>query len=188
MDSSAHPVNIAARRGAPRALPGVALMAALLLGGCSENWMTGLPGPDMFDVPRTNRGIHIEDETLAQVTPGVTGRADIQSLLGSPSATGTFEDREWFYISGVTRQRPGRGPAMENQQVVLVRFSDAGIVQEIRRIGPEARREVAFVERETPSPGNERTFLQRLFGNLGRLAPGLPAQQGGPGNSTASGR
>jgi len=139
-------------------------------------------------VPRTIRGIPIDDEVLTQVSPGVTARADVQSLLGSPSATGTFEDREWFYISGVTRQRPGRGPAMENQQVVVVRFTDAGIVQDVQRIGAEARREVAFVERETPSPGNERTFLQRLFGNLGRLAPGLPAGQSGPGASTTGGR
>lgn len=187
MDSPARPVNIAPTRAA-RLAPGVGLLAVLLLAGCSQNWTTGLPGRDMFDVPRTVRGIPIDDEVLAQVTPGVTGRADIQSLLGSPSATGTFEDREWFYISGVTRQRPGRGPAMENQQVVLVRFNDVGIVQEIRRIGPEARREVAFVERETPSPGNERTFLQQLFGNLGRLAPGVPTTQGGPGGSTTGGR
>ena len=187
MDSPARPVNI---KLPCRARPAscAALVASLFAVGCSGNLPTNLPGPDMFDVPRTQRGIAISDDLLAQVTPGVTGRADVQALFGSPSATGTFEDREWFYISGVTRQRPGRGPAMENQQVVLVRFNDAGIVQQVSRIGAEARREVAFVQRETPSPGNERTFLQRLFGNLGRLGPGVPTSQGGPGASTTGGR
>ena len=30
------------------------------------------------------------------------------------------------------------------------------------------------MDRVTPAPGNERTLLQQLFGNLGRLAPGIP--------------
>ena len=67
------------------------------------------------------------------------------------------------------------------QQVVLVRFDGRGIVEEARRIGPEARREVSFVQRETPSPGTERTFMQRLLGNIGRLGPGVPQTASGPG-------
>jgi hypothetical protein len=40
-----------------------------------------------------------------------------------------------------------------------------------------------MVSRETPVPGNERTLLQALFGNLGR-----PGMEGGPvsGSNPAS--
>jgi hypothetical protein len=41
------------------------------------------------------------------------------------------------------------------------------------------------VRRITPSPGNERTLLQQLFGNIGRVGPGIGNQpQTGPGPST----
>jgi outer membrane protein assembly factor BamE (lipoprotein component of BamABCDE complex) len=83
----------------------------------------------------------------------------------------------------VTRQRPGRTLSIEEQGVVVVRFDPRGTVQEVRRVGQEDGQNVRFVQRETPSPGNERTLLQQLFGNIGRLGPGLGAgqQQTGPG-------
>jgi outer membrane protein assembly factor BamE (lipoprotein component of BamABCDE complex) len=182
MDRPARPVNLRTRA--------FGVVAALgLLGGCSENWWAGLPGPDMFDVPRTVRGHAIDDSVLEQVTPGVTTRADVGVLLGTPSASGTFSDSEWYYISGVTRQRPGRQSALENQQVVIVSFDGGGTVQGVRRLGASDGRTIAFVERETESPGNERTLLQRLFGNLGRLGPGVgQTAPTGPGGPSPSGR
>lgn len=181
MDRHVRPVNLSR-------VAGLLLLGGLA--GCSGNWGTNLPGRDMFDVPRTQRGHAVDAETLAQVTPGVTGRNDVRTLLGSPSATGTFDDSEWYYISGVTRQRPGRNLALEQQQVVVVRFDAGGTVQEVRRLDTDDGRQVAFVSRETLSPGTERTFLQRLFGNIGRLGPGVSAnsQASGPGSTSPSGR
>jgi outer membrane protein assembly factor BamE (lipoprotein component of BamABCDE complex) len=123
----------------------------------------------------------VEDEDLRQIVVGVSSRSDVQALLGSPSATGTFDESEWFYIGGVTRQRPGRLLAIEDQQVLVVRFDNGGTVRELRRLGPEDGRDVRVVSRTTPSPGNERTLMQQLFGNIGRVGPGLGNQPGGPG-------
>ena len=174
-------VNVSRRRSA-------ALGAALLaLAGCSTpSWMPALgdvPGLGLFESPRTMRGHHIDDEDLRQITVGVSTSADVGALLGSPTASGTFDDDEWYYISAITHQRPGRTLGIEDQQVVLIRFNPAGVVQEVRRIGQDQGRNLRFVTRETPSPGNERTFLQQLFGNIGRLGPGVgaAAQQQGPG-------
>jgi outer membrane protein assembly factor BamE (lipoprotein component of BamABCDE complex) len=167
------------RRGAQG---GAALAALLLLGGCSlMPDMPPPPGTDMFSSPSQMRGNMVEDEDLRQITVGVSSRSDVQALLGSPSQTSTFDDSEWFYIGAITRQRPGRLLGIEDQQVIVVRFDARGTVREIRRLGPEDGRDVVAVTRTTPSPGNERTMLQQLFGNIGRVGPGLGAQQGGPG-------
>jgi outer membrane protein assembly factor BamE (lipoprotein component of BamABCDE complex) len=169
---------------------GVGLAAALLLGGCT--WlpdMPPLPGADLFETPRTLRGNLIEEEQLQQIVSGVSSRSDVLALLGSPSATSTFDDSEWFYIGGVTRQRPGQLLGIEDQRVVILRFDERGTVREVRRLGLDDGRDVVAVSRVTPSPGNERSFLQQLFGNIGRVGPSVSGgQAGGPGAPTTGGR
>lgn len=180
--SSSRPAQPGRSGPGARRLRRLPVAALLLLGACS--WMPEmppLPGSDIFAAPRQLRGHLVDNEDLSQVTVGVSSKRDVEALLGSPSATSTFDDNEWFYIGGVTRQRPGRQLAVEDQQVVLVRFDGRGTVQEVRRLGPQDGRDIRVVERVTPSPGNERTLLQQLFGNIGRVGPGLGSQQTAPG-------
>lgn len=175
MERLRHRVNMSRGRAALAA-------AAFALGGCSYlPTMPSLPGLDAFESPRQLRGHAVDPELMSQINVGVSTRDDVAALLGSPTATGTFEDDNWFYISSVTRQRPGRALAVEDQQVVMVRFDAGGIVREVRRLGRDDGRDVRVVQRETPSPGTERTLMQQLFGNLGRLGPGIGAQPQGPG-------
>ncbi len=159
-----------------RRLPGAALALSALLATAGCSWMPSVPGAGLFESPRQMRGHAVEAEALAQITPGVSSRADVEAALGSPSATGTFDNAVWYYMSSVTRQRPGRTLAVEDQRVVAIHFTPEGVVRDIQRIGPEDGRNVQVVSRITPSPGNDRTILQQLFGNIGRLAPGLGGQ------------
>ncbi len=163
------------------------LMAAGLLGACQ--YLPPLPDRprEVFDAPLIRRGNNITAEQLAQITPGVTRRDDVRALLGSPSHAGTFNDDNWYYISSSTRQRPGRALQVSDQRVVVVRFTQAGAVQEVRELGESDHRSVAFVSRETPVPGNERTLLQALFGNIGRFNPGPGAATQAPGVTQGSG-
>ena len=137
------------------------LALGLLLAGCS-----------VFEAPPVLRGNRAEPELIAQLNPGVQTKADVRALLGSPSATGTFDDAEWYYISSVTRIRPAQNPGVENQRVVTLRFDPQGVLQSISELGPKDMRDVAVVERTTPVPGTDRTILQALFGNIGRVGAG----------------
>ena len=163
---------------------GLALCAMLAAGGCQ--YLPPLPDRprDVFDAPIIARGHLVSVEQLAQITPNVTARADVQALLGSPSQTSTFNDDTWYYISSSTRQRPGRALAVSNQRVVVIAFNPAGTVSEVRELGARDGRSVSFVSRETPVPGTDRSLLQGLFGNIGRFNPagGLTgSQQQAPG-------
>ncbi|MGX9965383.1 outer membrane protein assembly factor BamE [Roseomonas sp. F4] len=173
-----HAVNIlrplVARRTRP--LPGAALALVALLATAGCSWMPSVPGASLFESPRQMRGHAVEEEALAQITPGVSTRADVEAAIGSPSATGTFDNSIWYYMSSVTRQRPARTLSVEDQRVVAITFNGSGVVQNIQRVGPEDGRDVQVVSRITPAPGNDRTVLQQLFGNIGRLAPGLGGQ------------
>lgn len=170
------------RRGARPGLRAthLALALAAVLGTAGCSWMPSVPGARLFESPRQLRGHSVDEEALTQITPGVSSRADVETLIGSPSQTSTFDNSTWYYMSSVTRQRPGRTLSVEDQRVVAISFTPAGVVQEIKRFGPEDARDVQVVSRVTPSPGNDRTILQQLFGNIGRLAPGV----GGQANQT----
>jgi outer membrane protein assembly factor BamE (lipoprotein component of BamABCDE complex) len=180
-------VNASGRGGGLMGRAAAGLLALSMTGGCTL-YVSEYVG-NIFESPSTRRGNQLDAEQLAQLVPGVSSRTDAQAALGSPTATATFTDDEWYYISSVTRQRPGRELAVEDQQVVVLRFNQGGVLQDVRRLGAQDARQVAMVERVTPSPGNERSFLQQLFGNIGRVGPGLGASQPtAPGGPSPSGR
>ena len=133
------------------------LLAGLALGGCEKL----APPP----VPRGNK---IEADKLAQITKGVQTRSDVAALLGPPTARGTFDEENWYYISGNTQVMPGRYLELRDRVVVAISFDRRGVVQDIRELKPTDGQDVGMVARETPVPGTERNMLQALFGNIGR--------------------
>lgn len=163
-------------------------VGALGLGACA--YLPPLPERprDVFTAPVTNRGHAVTEEQFQQINAGVSTRADVQALLGSPSHSGTFTDDNWYYISSVTRIRPGQSLSVRDRRVVVVNFDGGGTVREVRQLGEADMRNVAFVSRETPTPGTEQTLLQALFGNVGRVGPNLSQQQtpGGAGAGSGS--
>lgn len=144
------------------------LMLLLALGGCG--WLSERVGPAPIA-----RGNHVDADRLSQITPGVQTRTDVEALLGSPTARGTFDEDHWYYISAQSRIAPGRFLDIADRRVVAISFNRAGVVSGVRELTEADGRNVQMVPRETPVPGNERSLLQALFGNIGR--PGL---EGGP--------
>ena len=140
-----------------RGLSALVMLAALALGACERL----APPP----VPRGNR---VEAERLAQINKGVQTRADVLALLGPPTARGTFDEENWYYISGNTQVMPGRYLQLRDRVVVAISFDRRGVVQDIRELKPEDGQDIGMVSRETPVPGTERNMMQALFGNIGR--------------------
>lgn len=166
------------------------MLACLGVAGCQ--YLPPLPERprEVFSSPIIARGHLVSAEQLQQITPGVTARADVQALLGSPSHTATFSDDTWYYISSSTQLRPGRALSVSNQRVVVVAFNPNGTVRELRELGQADGRNLSFASRETPVPGNDRTLLQGLFGNIGRFNPtgSSTGQPAAPGVANSSNR
>ena len=75
------------------------------------------------------------------------------------------------YINETTRPRIGRTQGVINQRVVVLRFDQQGVLQEVQRLNQDDAMPVSVVARATPSPGNETSIMQQLFGNVGRFSP-----------------
>ena len=119
----------------------------------------------------TTHGYRFDEGTLAQLEPGRTTEEGVTRLLGSPSSVATFDNRVWYYITQRTEHKSFYQDQVVEQKVVEVTFDDKGVVQSVDRRNLADARQVALVERETPTSGNELNLLQQFVGNIGRFNP-----------------
>lgn len=155
----------------------ITLTLILMLSACSA-----------FETPHQLRGNKIDPAVAQDLVPGTSTRADATALLGSPTAKATFDDNTWLYISGTTRTRVGRLPGLTDQTVTVLTFDERGTLRDIKKLGQEDGLTVAMVERKTPSPGSEASFMQQLLGNVGKFnaSGGGGRTPGASGGSTGN--
>jgi outer membrane protein assembly factor BamE (lipoprotein component of BamABCDE complex) len=151
------------------------VVACLMLSGCS--WLMN---------PPQLRGNKIDPEQMQELTPGVSSKADVTAVVGSPTAHDSFDDNIWLYISEMTQSRIGRTLGETQQHVVVMTFDQAGILRNVEQKDKADALPVRVVSRTTPSPGTEASFLQQLLGNIGRFNPGGLGSSGGGGNAGGS--
>lgn len=109
-------------------------------------------------------------DVVATIQPGVTTRAQVSQLLGSPSSVATFNDRTWYYIGRKTETLAFLQPEVTDQQVLVVKFDDAGVVKDLEKRGMEIAQDVDMDSHETPTAGHSLGFFEQLFGNIGRFS------------------
>lgn len=146
------------------ALAGAGLVAVLMLTACT---------------PRIDqRGNKPDEDQVVQINPGVDDKNRVAELIGTPSAISTFNDKTWYYISKRTETTAFFDPAVTDQEVLAISFDDNGIVQNMKIYGQEDGRQIAYVDRTTPTEGNSLTVIQQLLGNLGRFNPSNDSKPG----------
>ena len=149
--------------------------------------LAAVPACSVIETPRTFRGNKVDPDQLKELVPGTSTKADVTSLIGSPTAKATFDDNRWIYISETTRTRVGRTPGILAQEVTVLNFTEAGVLRNVEKLGQDDSRPVDVVSRATPSPGSEASFMQQLLGNVGRFSTGAAGIGGGSGGSTGVG-
>lgn len=152
-----------------RLLPALGL--ALTLAGCG-----------LFSAPLNYRGQSVTQDQLKQLVPGTTTEADVTALLGTPTSRGLFDENRWSYMGQVTQARIGRYPGVRAQDVVVLTFNDAGVLEKVQHLNQKEAVQVGMAGGATPSPGGSASFFQQLIGNVGRYSP-TPL----PNNATGGG-
>ena len=137
------------------------LISCLLLSSCA--WL--MPPPQV-------RGNKVDPESLKELVPGTSTKADVSAIIGSPTARDTFDDNTWLYISELTQPRIGRTLGELDQNVVVLNFDERGVLKTVDKLDKEAALPVTVVARTTPSPGTEASFMQQLAGQYRPLQPG----------------
>lgn len=127
-----------------------------------------------------NHGNIPDAEIVQSVRIGMTNRDQVSEMLGSPSAIATFDRESWYYVGSRTSRFAFLEPEILERKVLVLRFDESGVVQQIEHLNKEDGRDVQLVERQTPTRGRELTLVEQLIGNVGRFG-------GGEGGGTGPG-
>jgi len=116
------------------------------------------------------RGNLISDVKFEAVQAKASKRADVVSAWGPPTVQSSFDPGTWYYIGETTSQRGIYAPEVTKRRIVRVKFDskDNDTVAAIDDIDPALAKDIALVDRTTPSAGREYTFLQQMIGNIGK--------------------
>lgn len=121
------------------------------------------------NVPTDPRGNLPTEAQLKEITAGVTDKASVTRILGSPSSVAPFDNDTWYYISQKTKEVAFFRPELLDQEVVAVEF-DKGLVRDVRFRRMNDRVAVVPNPNITPAPGREFTVWEQLLGNFGRFS------------------
>ena len=133
---------------------------------------------------QNQRGYMESPGMLEAIRVGVDTKQSLQAALGSPSTLSTFSDNTWYYISMKQEDLLFFEPEETDRKIVAVNFGAGDVVQSVQTYGPDQAVEVSFSRNETPARGRELSFLQQIFGNIGRSGPigGINSEADDPRN------
>lgn len=149
-------------------------LVSVAIAGC------GAGGPDNygFSLPTSaglneeiNRGFVMDQEAIAKIKPGMDVQAVLQTL-GTPSTTSTVGNRTFYYVSQRSRRMfQFQNPTVVEQNVVAVSFNKGFKVEKISNWGLQDGVIFDFINRTTPTGGEEQSFLRNLFRGVTGLNP-----------------
>ena len=143
-----------------------AVVGAAMLAGCALSI-------------RDHRGYVMDEELTQAIQVGTDNKASVEKTLGRPTFAGTFESNDWYYLGRDTRTFAFRNPKVIDQNVLHIRFDQAGNVASIDTTDEKLIASIDPNDDKTPTLGREKSFFDELFGNIGSIRqPGLPGSQG----------
>lgn len=116
-----------------------------------------------------NHGFVPSEEDLSEIVVGIDNKASVDETIGAPSATGVLNDDGYYYVRSRTRTFGPRAPRVVDRQLVVIDFSDTGVVTNIQRFGLEDGRTVLLSRRVTDSPTKGKGIIRQLLGNVGNF-------------------
>ena len=111
---------------------------------------------------------HLTD--ISKIKKGIHEKADIENILGTPSAIATFQNETWYYVGGHVKSMSFFKPKFLDRKVLVIKFDKVGKVKSVSAKRPPKKTSFDLVQRETPTKGKKLTFIQQLIGNVGRFS------------------
>lgn len=125
-----------------------------------------------------------EQEKVDSLKTGVSSKNSVQEVLGTPSSITAFGADTWYYISSKQQSFAFFETKTKERNILALSFDTTGKLENVERYDISDGKVINYVGRETPTRGRTLTFLEQMFGNVGRGLPGgVPGQQQGQNRS-----
>jgi outer membrane protein assembly factor BamE (lipoprotein component of BamABCDE complex) len=115
----------------------------------------------------------------------VDNKTSVERTLGRPTFVSQFGEPVWYYVSMDTHQAAFTRPRANQELALKIHFDPAGSVSRIERSGVDKVVSLDPDGHKTPTLGQNRTFLEDLFGNIGTVGSGMGAS--GPNGDNTGG-
>src|SRR5690242_4529175 len=113
------------------------------------------------------RGNLVEDYRLEQVHTGTSTKADVATILGTPTTVSTFDENVWYYIGQRVETVAFYAPEVTKRRVLRMQFDpSSGVLQDLKQLDLKDGEDVAMVSRETPTLGRRIGILEQFLGNI----------------------
>ena len=117
------------------------------------------------------RGYVVDENAIGQVKQGMNAEQVLQTL-GTPSTVSTVGNKNWYYISQVSKRTfQFLGESVVDQRVTAVYFDKGLRVDRVALYGIQDGKVFDFVSRTTPASGQDQNFVGTLFRGIGALNP-----------------
>lgn len=113
------------------------------------------------------RGNPVDEAKLKTLVVGTSKKAEVQSLLGSPTYESPFTNN-WYYAATTQRYSAFFRPETTQASVVSIAFDAEGVVTSVDTQTPEQADQVEATNRKIETIGEKPPVLQQLFGNVGK--------------------
>lgn len=118
------------------------------------------------------RGHVMEEEKLANITPGVSRMNDVYAILGAPSSASDFGEPRWYYIATTKETSGFFKPEIVGQKVTQIVFDESGTVKSIETPNEVDLAKLETIAEETPTEGHSLGFFEQMLSNMGRFNGG----------------
>lgn len=116
-----------------------------------------------------NHGYVPSETELASVAVGADSRDEVLAKLGRPTTTALLGDTTLYYVQSRFRHYGPLAPQEIDREVLALSFTGDGRLGNIERFGLEEGRVVQLNSARTAEVFADRTFINQLLGNLGRI-------------------
>jgi outer membrane protein assembly factor BamE (lipoprotein component of BamABCDE complex) len=142
------------------------VLVRLAAAGILASSLAGCLGGEEFQ-----RGYLVDERAVNQVTKGMNAE-QVLTTLGTPSTVSTVGNRNWYYISQVSRRTfQFAGEQVVDQRVTAVYFDKNLRVERVALYGIQDGKVFDFISRTTPTGGEDVSFIGQIFKGTTKFNP-----------------
>ena len=116
-----------------------------------------------------NRGYVCDEGLVTKLQKNSMTMQQATGMLGSPSMRSSINGEALYYIHSVIVTESYRAPIETDRKVMALYFNADKVLQDYAVYGLRDGLIVPIVPRTTQSQGRELSFIEQIFGNLGRF-------------------